>query len=229
MPATQEIITPKTKVLRFGDGTTTLRDTILAYIYQGAHHIWIGYDHILFLCSLLLPAVLLRMKHNWLPAEGFARAFWSTAKVVTAFTLAHSVTLSVAAFGFVELPSRFVESAIAASVVVAAINNIYPMITRRLWVVAFAFGLIHGFGFASVLSEFGLPPDRKLVALLAFNIGVELGQLAIVAAVLPALFLARRTIAYTRVVMPAGSLVIAVIAMIWFVERVTGVGGLLGG
>ena len=223
------IITPKTKVLRFGDGTTTLRDTILAYIYQGAHHIWIGYDHILFLCSLLLPAVLLRMKHNWLPAEGFARAFWSTAKVVTAFTLAHSVTLSVAAFGFVELPSRFVEFAIAASVVVAAINNIYPMITRRLWVVAFAFGLIHGFGFASVLSEFGLPPDRKLVALLAFNIGVELGQLAIVAAVLPALFLARRTIAYTRVVMPAGSLVIAVIALIWFVERVTGVGDLLGG
>ena len=115
------------------------------------------------------------------------------------------------------------------SVVVAAINNIYPMITCRLWIVAFAFGRIHGFGFASVLSEFGLPPDRKLIALLAFTIGVELGQLAIVAAVLPALFLARRTIAYTRVVMPAGSLVIAVIALIWFVERVTGVGDLLGG
>jgi hypothetical protein len=87
-----------------------------------------------------------------------AGAFWGIAKVVTAFTLAHSVTLSVAAFGIVELPSRLTESAIAASVMVAAINNIYPVITRRLWVVAFVFGLVHGFGFASVLTEFGLPP-----------------------------------------------------------------------
>jgi hypothetical protein len=168
------------------------------------------------------------MNNKWLPVDGLAGAFWSTAKVVTAFTLAHSVTLSVAAFGIVELPSRFVESAIAASVVVAAINNIYPVITRRLWVVAFVFGLIHGFGFASVLSEFGLPPDRKLVALLAFNVGVELGQLTIVAAVLPVLFLARRTIAYTRFVMPLGSVVISVVALIWFIERATGVDFLLG-
>ena len=109
---------------------------------------------------------------------------------------------------------------------VAAINNIYPVITRRLWVVAFVFGLVHGFGFASVLTEFGLPPDRKLVALVSFNVGVELGQLAIVAALLPVLFFARRTIAYTKVVMPVGSLVISTIALIWLVERVTGVGGL---
>jgi len=201
----------------------------LSYIHQGAHHIWIGYDHILFLVTLLLPAVLTRAKNKWLPVDDLAGAFWGIAKVVTAFTLAHSVALSIAAFGIIELPSRLTESAIAASVMVAAINNIYPVITRRLWVVAFVFGLVHGFGFASVLTEFGLPPDRKLVALVSFNVGVELGQLAIVAALLPVLFFARRTIAYTKVVMPVGSLVISTIALIWLVERVTGVGDFLGG
>jgi hypothetical protein len=223
------VMTPETRVLQFNANTENLRDTILAYIHQGAHHIWIGYDHILFLVTLLLPAVLTRRKDKWFPVDDLAGAFWGIAKVVTAFTLAHSVTLSVAAFGIVELPSRLTESAIAASVMVAAINNIYPVITRRPWVLAFMFGLIHGFGFASVLTEFGLPPDRKLAALISFNIGVELGQLAIVAALLPVLFFARRTIAYTRVVMPVGSLVISTIALIWLVERVTGVGDFLGG
>jgi len=221
------VITPTTKVLRFEAGGENLRDTILAYIVQGAHHIWIGYDHILFLLSLLLPAVLTRAHNKWRPVDGLAGAFWSTAKIVTAFTLAHSVTLSVAAFGIIELPSRFTESAIAASVIVAAVNNIYPVITRRLWIVAFGFGLIHGFGFASVLSEFGLPPDRKIAALVAFNIGVELGQLTIVAAVLPVLFLARHRLAYTRLVMPVGSIVISVIAFIWLLQRVSGVDFLL--
>lgn len=223
------VMTPETKVLQFGANSENLRDTILAYIHQGAHHIWIGYDHILFLVTLLLPAVLTRKNNRWLPVDDLAGAFWGIAKVVTAFTLAHSVTLSVAAFGIVELPSRLTESAIAASVVVAAINNIYPVITRRLWVVAFVFGLVHGFGFASVLTEFGLPPGRKLAALISFNVGVELGQLAIVTALLPVLFFARRTIAYTRVVMPVGSFVISMIALIWFIERATGVGDFLGG
>lgn len=223
------VMTPQSKVLRFTASGENLRDTIFSYIHQGAHHIWVGYDHILFLCSLLLPAVLMRAKNKWQPVDGLAGAFWGVASVVTAFTLAHSITLSAAAFGVLEFPSRFVEASIAASVAVAAINNIFPLITRRLWVVAFTFGLIHGLGFASVLNEFGLPEDRKLAALVSFNLGVELGQLAIVAAVLPILFFARRRVAYTRLVMPAGSLVIAVIAVIWFVERATGVGDFLGG
>jgi hypothetical protein len=223
------VMTPDTKVLQFNAAEKNLRDTILAYIHQGVHHIWIGYDHILFVCSLLLPAVLLRKQNKWQPVDGFAGAFWGVASVITAFTLAHSITLSAAAFGIIELPSRLVESAIAVSVAVAAINNIYPIITRRLWVVAFAFGLIHGLGFASVLSEFGLPDDRKLAALVSFNVGVELGQLSIVVTLLPFLFAARRKATYSRFVMPAGSFVIAVVALIWFVERATGVGDFLGG
>jgi len=99
----------------------------------------------------------------------------------------------------VELPSRLVESLIAISVVVAAINNLFPVVSRRVWIAAFVFGLMHGFGFASVLTDLGLPPARKLVALFAFNVGVELGQLAVVACLLPVLFLIRRSAAYTRV------------------------------
>lgn len=222
------VMNPETRVVEFDLGTSNLGAIIGSYIQQGAHHIWIGYDHILFLVTLLLSAVLTRVGSKWLPVDDFSAAFWSTAKVVTAFTLAHSVTLSVAAFGLVELPSRLVESVIAASVVVAAVNNLFPVVTRRLWVAAFVFGLMHGFGFASILNELGLPPDRKLTALLAFNVGVELGQLAIVVAVLPVLFFARRSLAYTRIVMPVGSLAIAIIALVWLVERATGVTSVFG-
>jgi len=110
---------------------------------------------------------------------------------------------------------------IAASIAVAAINNVYPVVTRRLWVVAFLFGLIHGFGFATVLNEFGLPPSQKVAALVSFNIGVELGQITIVAAVLPVLFLARHGLTYRRVLMPCGSIAISAIALVWFFERAT--------
>lgn len=222
------MMSPETRVIEFDARATNLRDTFVSYVIQGAHHIWIGYDHILFLISLLLPAVLMRKDSLWLPVYDLKGAFWSTAKIVTAFTLAHSVTLSLAALGIVELPSRFVESVVAGSIAVAAINNIYPVITRRLWLVAFVFGLIHGFGFASVLSEFGLPSDQKFVALVSFNTGVELGQITIVAAVLPILFLFRDRLTYSRLVMPMGSVVISAIALVWLFERVTDVNILSG-
>ena len=112
---------------------------------------------------------------------GFRPAFWDVCRIVTSFTVAHSITLSLAALGIVALPSRLVESAIAASVVVAALNNLRPWSQGRRWVVAFGFGLIHGFGFASVLADLGLPRDTLVLALVGFNLGVECGQLAIVA------------------------------------------------
>ena len=94
-------------------------------------------------------------------------------KVVTAFTLAHSITLSLAAFDIIRLPSRLTESVIAASIVVAALNNVFPLVTEARWRIAFAFGLLHGFGFASVLSEMGLPQGARLISLVAFNLGVS--------------------------------------------------------
>jgi len=187
-----------------------------AYVKHGIWHIWIGYDHILFLLSLLLPAVLLPGLRE--QQHGLKAAFIDVLKVVTAFTLAHSITLSLASLSLVSLPSRWVESAIAASVILAALNNLLPLFRGKRPVAAFAFGLIHGFGFASVLRDLGLPQGSLLASLLGFNVGVEIGQLAIVAAFLPAAWLLRKTWLY-RQVLTLGSLAIAVVAAVWLVER----------
>ena len=190
------------------------------YLVEGIWHIWIGLDHILFLLSLLLPAVLIWSADKWLAASKFGQAFLEVLKVVTAFTVAHSITLSLAALGIVQLPTWIAESAIAASVVVAALNNVYPIVHGRRWVVAFLFGLIHGFGFANVLTELGLPESTLLIALVGFNLGVEIGQVAIVAVFLPLAFALRETWVYQRLVLVAGSLLIAMVAAAWLVERV---------
>jgi hypothetical protein len=139
--------------------------------------------------------------------------------VVTAFTLAHSLTLSLAALGWVVPASRWIEAAIAASVLLAALNNLRPVATRRLWVIAFGFGLIHGFGFAGALTELGLPTGARLACLVGFNLGVEIGQLAVVALVLPVLFALRHRAVYVRALMPAASLGIAALAGMWCVQR----------
>ncbi len=189
------------------------------YAREGVWHIWIGFDHILFLLSLLLPAVLLWRAPGWLAVETFRAAFVDVFKIVTAFTLAHSITLSLATLGLVSLPSRWVESAIAASVVLAALNNLWPLFHRRRWMVAFGFGLIHGFGFASVLVDLGLPREALALALVGFNLGVEAGQLAIVALFLPLAFTLRRTAFYRRAVMVGGSVLIVALAGTWLIER----------
>jgi len=189
------------------------------YVHEGVRHIWTGFDHMLFLLSLLLPAVLVRRDGRWLPTASFRAAFIDVAKVVTAFTLAHSITLSLAVLGVVWLPSRVVESAIALSVVLAALNNVRPWVDNGRWIAAFGFGLLHGFGFAGALADLGLPTNSLALALAGFNVGVELGLLGIVALFLPIAFAARASWAYARVAMAGGSLVIAAVATMWFVER----------
>ena len=193
--------------------------TLRQYLVDGVWHIWIGYDHILFLLALLLPSVLLRREGRWAPAPGLGGAVKDVLKVVTAFTLAHSITLSLAALEVVTLPSRLVESAIAASVIVAALNNLRGTVEGRRWVMAFVFGLIHGFGFASVLADLGLPKDALVLALVGFNVGVELGQLAIVAVFLPLAFWLRGTRFYRVGVLQIGSLLVALLAAWWLVQR----------
>jgi len=192
------------------------------YLREGVWHIWVGFDHILFLLSLLLPAVMTWRGGRWQPVGAFRPALWDVVRIVTSFTLAHSITLSLAALGVVALPSRLVESAIAASVVVAALNNLRPLVEGRRWVVAFGFGLVHGFGFASVLTELGLPRDALVIALVGFNFGVEAGQLVIVALFLPLAYSLRASRLYRRTVMAGGSLAIAGIAGIWLTERMFG-------
>ncbi len=192
----------------------------LDYVRHGTWHIWIGADHILFLLSLLLPAVLIEPVRAQAarPAHALKAAFIDVLKVVTAFTLAHSLTLTLASLQVLALPSRWVESAIAASVAFAALNNIVPLFRGRRPLAAFGFGLIHGFGFAGVLADLGLPQAALLTSLFAFNVGVELGQIAIVAAFLPLAFVLRRSWAY-RQLLTAGSSLIALVGLLWFVER----------
>ena len=192
---------------------------LLDYAREGVWHIWVGYDHILFLLSLLLPAVGVWVGRRWQPVASFGTSFGDVLRIVTAFTLAHSITLSLATLGLVTLPSRLVESSIAASVVLAALNNVWPVFHGRRWLVAFAFGLIHGFGFASVLVDLGLPQGALALALLGFNLGVEGGQLAIVAAFLVLAYPVRASRFYRRAVLGGGSLLIAAVASVWFVER----------
>jgi hypothetical protein len=192
------------------------------YLRAGIWHIWSGIDHLLFLISLLLPAVLVRRQNRWDAVSVAAPAFTNIVKVVTAFTLAHSITLSLAAFDVIRLPGRLTESVIAASIIVAALNNVFPRITEGRWRIAFAFGLLHGFGFASVLAEMGLPKGARLISLVAFNLGVEAGQLAVVLAVMPMAYLLRSTRFYRRGVMPWGSSAIAALALVWFAQRAMG-------
>ena len=189
------------------------------YLRAGIWHIWSGIDHLLFLLSLLLPAVLVRRQNRWEAVPIAGPAFLNIVKVVTAFTLAHSVTLSLAAFDVIRLPSRLTESVIAASIIIAALNNVFPRITEGRWRIAFAFGLLHGFGFASVLTEMGLPQGARLISLLAFNLGVESGQLAVVLAIMPLAYFLRATHFYRRAVMPWGSSAIACLALFWLVQR----------
>ncbi len=204
---------------------------LLRYVHDGIEHIAAGMDHILFLVSLLLVSVWRRADardpavnpHAWLPREQWRSALGEVLRLVTAFTLAHSLTLALAAFGVVSPPSRWVESLIALSVLVAALDNLWPLLRAPRWIVVFGFGLVHGFGFAGAMQDLGLSRQDLAWPLLGFNLGVEMGQLMLVAAVLPLAFSLRRTALYRQAVVLPGSLAIAVLALLWLYQRVADV------
>ena len=186
-------------------------------VRSGVWHIWTGFDHLLFLLALLLPAVLLPA------AAAGARPLRVVAievlKVVSAFTLAHSLTLTLAGLGLVTLPPRLTESVIALSVLLAALLNLRRGDAVARWPAAFAFGLVHGFGFAAALGELGASGGALALTLLGFNLGVELGQLAVVAVFVPLAFAMRQRGWYRSVVVRGGSVAIALLALAWFAER----------
>lgn len=189
------------------------------YWREGVWHIWIGFDHILFLLALLLPSVLWWQDGRWRRADSLRRVVVDVTGVVTAFTIAHSITLSAAVLGWAVLPARLVESAIAATVIFAALNNLFPMVRDRRWLLAFALGLIHGFGFAGVLVDLGLPVGALALALAGFNLGVESGQLVIVLLFLPLAYALRGSWFYRRACLQFGSLAVASLALVWLLER----------
>ncbi|MBN2508109.1 MAG: HupE/UreJ family protein [Verrucomicrobia bacterium] len=189
------------------------------FIREGVGHIWQGPDHILFLLALLLPAVFRRADGRWVCEPAFRPVAWRTLQIVTAFTLAHSVTLSLAVLDVMRISPRIVEPLIAASVIAAACNNLRPWYGQRGWMVAVAFGLVHGFGLAGGLLEFGLAGEALAVALAGYNLGVELGQLAIVAVFLPLAYLMAGSWAYRTVAFKFGSTGVVLVAGIWMAER----------
>ena len=190
----------------------------LQYLIEGIWHIWIGFDHILFLLCLLLPAVLSQGSTKTNYTSDFKRIAMGVLGIISAFTVAHSITLSLAALEIVELPSRWVESAIAGSVIFVAAKNLTNAWEGQ-WQTAFIFGLIHGFGFASVLTALGLPAQSLVLSLVGFNLGVELGQLVIVGIFLPLAFFLRESWFYRVVVFQGGSWMALSVALGWFVER----------
>lgn len=191
----------------------------MTFLEHGVWHIWLGFDHVLFLITLLLSAVMIVKAQQWVPEETLKDSLKKTIIIVTVFTLAHTITLTLATFNIIVLPVLFVEAVIAASIAVVAIGNLFPRLHIKSWLIVFIFGLFHGFGFANVLEPLGLDPARKALGLVAFNIGVELGQLAIVLVVFPILFLVRKHPAYRPIALQLGSIALIAIALFWFWER----------
>ncbi len=192
------------------------------YIIEGVWHIWIGIDHIVFLISLLLLAPLQPSRKKiteWLAAQTARPVLLDILAVVTAFTIAHSITLGLTVMEWLTPPSNLIEPAIALSVVLASLNNLLGGYSLKRWRLAFVFGLIHGFGFANVLLDLGLPNSALVAALGGFNLGVELGQLAIVMVFLPMAWLLRSTLFYRWVVVAGGSFVIALLGVYWLLDR----------
>ena len=207
-------------------GGDTARATLWGFVRDGVGHILGGVDHLLFLVALLLPAVVTRTAQGVVPRHDLRAALIEAAWIATAFTLAHSLTLACATFGWLRMPAAVIEPLVALTVLAAALNNLWPVVTRRLAAVAFLFGLVHGFAFAEVLAPLELPGAELARALLGFNLGVEAGQLLVVAASFAMLAWAARWRGYTRWVLRSGSAGVAMLALLWLVERVVAGGWL---
>ena len=189
------------------------------FLGEGVRHILTGYDHVLFLLCLLLPSVMRRTPQGWRPVEKLSQAIWPLVGIVSAFTVAHSITLGLAAMKVVSLSPAFIEPAIAVTIILAAVDNVWPIFPVHRMVVTFFFGLIHGFGFAGVLAELSLPTADFARALLRFNIGLEMGQLMIVIGVTTILFLLRQRPQYRGWAVRGGSMAAILVGALWLIER----------
>ncbi|HVS23956.1 MAG TPA: HupE/UreJ family protein [Gammaproteobacteria bacterium] len=187
------------------------------FVAEGVWHIWHGYDHLAFVLLLLVPIVLGARRAEEL---GVRAAAAEILRVVTAFTLAHSLTLALATLGIVNVPSRLIESAIALSVLIAALSNVAPRVPRLGARLAFCFGLVHGLGFATALRDLGTDGAGMLVSLAGFNLGVEAGQLAVVSAVMPVLFAVRSLRGWPPQLLKwSCSAACGGLAVVWIVQR----------
>jgi len=199
-------------------GTNGQWENFRASITLGIDHIKTGPDHILFVLALLLPSVLV-FRGGWRPIEGFGDSLWRVLKIATFFTIAHSITFTLAGMGWLPTPpSKIVEAIIAGSIAAAALHNLRPIFPNREWSLSFAFGLFHGMGFASLVSELDVSRSSQLISLLGRNVGIEIGQVVVILVLFPALFLLRRTLSYSPF-LKVCSVVLAGLAVLWMIER----------
>jgi hypothetical protein len=196
-----------------------LLESFVRFVGEGVWHVLIGYDHVAFVLLLLLPSVLRSVNGRWSGDTRLADITRDIVMVVTAFTVAHSTTLALAATKTVTLPTQPIEIAIAASIAVAAAINLLPRLSRARLGLAFGFGLVHGFGFANVLAEVDTQGASIVPLLAGFNVGVELAQLGIVALVLPVIYAMRTRRWYASGVMPLGSCALGAAGVVWLLQR----------
>ena len=214
-----------TPIQRFVLGESKRWSTIGLFTQEGAWHIWGGPDHLLFLLTLLLPGLMLLHRTtgtgtgNVTERNGTKTAALFALKVITAFTLAHSITLLASVLDVITLPSRWIESAIALSIMLSAGLNLQTRIQWSPWKLAFIFGLVHGMGFANGLRDLGLSQTYFIETVLAFNVGVELGQIAAVVAVGMPVILLAKTARTQQLIMTCGSWGVLVISGVWLVQR----------
>ncbi len=213
------VVGPDNTILLLNTQKNTALITFFQFIKQGIWHIWIGFDHILFLLALLLPSVLQRKNNNWKAHSNVKPVLSDVISIVTTFTIAHSITLIAATLQWINLPIDLVEIIIALSVSIAGLHMLFPIAHQRRWLFAFIFGLIHGFGFASVLSDLELPSQAFWTSIVGFNLGVEIGQLVIVSILLPIIYGVRKTNGYQQWLMPASASLMIIIGTLWTVER----------
>ena len=197
----------------------TMFSGFMGVVKLGIKHIWLGIDHVLFLIALILPAAMIRREYQWEPVSTFRSAFFYVIKVVTLFTIAHTMTLSLAAFRVIDLPARLVESVIAISIAAAALDILFPIFKRKIAWVVFIFGLFHGFGFASVLAHLGVLGEHMVLSLFGFNLGVEIGQVAVILVIFPLLYMIRNYAFFPKVILRFGAVILICLSAVWFVER----------
>jgi hypothetical protein len=197
----------------------TMFNGFMGVVKLGIKHMWLGIDHILFLIALILPSAMVRRERHWEPVTEFRTAFFYVITIVALFTIAHTMTLSLATFRVVDLPTRLVESVIATSIAVAALDILFPIFKRKIVWVVFIFGLFHGFGFASVLARLGVLGEHMVLSLFGFNLGVEIGQVFVIILVFPVLYMMRNYAFFPKVILRFGALALIMLSAVWFVER----------
>ncbi len=205
-------------------------ETVRSFFETGVNHLLTGIDHMLFVAMLLVPAMFRRGEGAFgpgarlVPVNDFRAMFVESLKVLSAFTLAHGTTLTLSVLHIISIPERVSEAGIALTILATALDNIFHVLPARRWPLAFAFGLVHGLGFATALGPMSLPPVALGVALISFNLGLEAAQVTIASVVLPIGFLLRFTRIYPQRIMPGISAAVALVAFAWFTDRVAGLG-----